>query len=96
MWLYCTAYAILGLMDLVLSQIAFSEGILEGNPVLNFLQNHNLFFPAKIFLTVSIIILIATLYRQKQKTIRIISWATIIVMTAVNSYHLWALNQIIK
>ncbi len=95
MWLYCTTYTILGLIDFVLSKIAFSLKIPEGNPVLKYLQAHGLFFPAKFFLTVFVVILIAFLYNKARKPIRIISWAAIIVMAALNFYHLWALNHLL-
>lgn len=95
MWFFCIAYGILGFMDLVLSQIAFSLGVNEGNPVLKWFTGKELFIPSKILLTLSVCSLIIFLYNRIPKTIRVISWLAIIIMSSVNAYHLWALNQLL-
>ena len=82
-------YIAFGLMDLILSLAAFAIGIPEGNPVLAWMGQQGLFFPAKVILTILVAFLIASLYPHK--SVRPVAYSAILIMAFVDAYHVWAL-----
>lgn len=83
-------YLILGIADLGFSLIAFRLGVAEGNPLLAWMEARGLFIPAKLALTGVATGLIAALYSRARA--RALCWALIMVMVAVNAYHVIELS----
>lgn len=85
-------YLAFGLADLILTLIAFSWGVKEGNPIMAASIQNGYFIPAKIFLTALIAFGVAFIYKKYPK----IAWYILFLMAAVLVYHAWGLSQLTK
>jgi hypothetical protein len=73
-----------------LSSVAFVLGVREANPLLAWLAAHGLFVPAKLIFTGLIAALMAWVYAHRRA--RPIIWAAVLLMGAVDVYHIWGLT----
>ena len=91
-WCVACLYVAFSMTDLLLSHAAFVLGVAEANPVLAWVAAHGLFVPAKVLLTAVAAALIVVLHSRRRA--QHISWLALMVMGAVNVYHLLGLSAI--
>ena len=58
-------YALLGMLDLAFSRMAFSVGIAEGNPVLHPALDYGLFEVNKVILTLTVLLMAVFLWKHR-------------------------------
>ncbi len=86
-------YALLGVLDLGFTLIAFQLGYREGNPVLNWFASHGLFEVAKISLTVSVVLIGFLLWERR--VVRSVVAVANVVMAGVVAFHLVNLGALL-
>jgi len=88
--LVALTYLLFSLADLGFSLLAFRLGVVEGNPILAWMDGHGLFIPAKLALTGVATVLIAVLYSRNRA--RALCWGVVLVMVVVDAYHIIELS----
>lgn len=81
-----TVYAMLGLLDMGFTLMAFQIGVREGNPIMSWLQGIGLFETGKLALTTGVVFL--GYYLWKLPIVRIALHAGNALMLAVVAFHL--------
>ncbi len=83
-------YVTLSMSDMVLSVVAFTHGVPEGNPAMAWLVARGLFIPGKVALTVLAACLIARLYPRGHG--RGVAWTALLGMVATLLYLLLSMR----
>ncbi|MEO7454460.1 MAG: DUF5658 family protein [Fimbriimonadales bacterium] len=88
-----TLYAILGILDFGLTLIAFQLGFKEGNPILDWYAQNNLFEVAKVGSTLAVVVIGFLLWEKK--LVRYIFIGANVLMVGVVLFHIANLLTII-
>ena len=87
-------YLLFAALDLLFSLVAFSLGIMEGNPFMAWLLQHGLFVSGKIALSLAMAVLMLVIHAQSRRW-RWVVWGGVGMMGSVVAFHLWALPLIL-